>query len=435
MPAAFDLLTQRRLPSQEQLTIFVHHTGSDSAAGTEGAPVASTEEALGRIPSLLWGRRAVVRYLPGHTETIARPLFFPPIIGAGHSDDIAFDGEDPAWDFVRCQVSLEAAPVTVETVNGVVSYADATTGLLKITDATKNWTANQHRGRLLYNPGAIAELAVIWSNTATELFTTGIGFSDGSMVIADRGANLTLGDPAANVLAGLLLNACGAPLALVGLGLHAAAGAGPAIDATCHNGVALLGCEFDGGVYLRPGAGVVTFDGCYLHGGSWAPNGQPLAVRGSFLRSMAVAYHGSGGAGQYDFYGCRIESCGSLGHGGTTRPEGGFDIDSSWIASGTSHGILYSGGARARVRNTRIDSCTGDAIRADGTGVLTLSGITGTGSTGRGCQIDNGAHVLPTSVTVVGAQGEVILGGASGTPYTWAQAPQVNASRFCRFGL
>lgn len=70
-----------------------------------------------------------------------------------------------------------------------------------------------------------------------------------------------------------------------------------------------------------------------------------------------------------------------------------------------------------------------------GTGVLTLSGITGSGSAGRGCYIDNGAHVLPTSVSLTGTQGDVILGSASGTPYTWAQAPQVNASRLCRFGL
>jgi hypothetical protein len=434
MPATFELFTKRRLPSQEQVTIYVHHTGSDSAAGTDTAPVASTEEALARIPSLLWGRRAVVRYLPGHVETIPT-LFFPPLLGAGHSDDIAFDGEDPAWDFVRCQVSLEAAPMDVESVNGVVSYADATTGLLKITDASKSWTVNEHRGRLLYNPGMIAELAIIWANTATEIYTTGIGFSDGAMMIADRGANLTLGDAAANVLAGLLMNACHAPLAMIGLGLHAASDTGPVIDATCHNGVAFLGCEFAGGVYLRPGAGVVAFDGCYLHGGSWAPNGQPLAMRGSYLQGMTVAFHGSGGAGQYDFYGCRIDGCGSIGHGGTTRPEGGYDIDSCWIANGTGHGILYSGGNRARIRNTRIDACAGDALRADGTGVLTLSGITGSGSAGRGCYIDNGAHVLPTSVSVTGTQGDVILGGASGTPYTWAQAPQVHASRLCRFGL
>jgi hypothetical protein len=139
MPATFELFTKRRLPSQEQVTIYVHHTGSDSAAGTDTAPVASTEEALARIPSLLWGRRAVVRYLPGHVETIPT-LFFPPLPDTTTTSraTVKFPRGTSA-----VRVSLER-PVDVS-VNAI--RADATTGLLR--SPTPSWTVNEHRGRLL----------------------------------------------------------------------------------------------------------------------------------------------------------------------------------------------------------------------------------------------------------------------------------------------
>lgn len=437
MPAPFDILTRRRLPSEDQIDLWVHSgTGADTNSGNQGSPLASTEEALGRLPSLGWGRRAVVNYLAGHAETIARPLFFPPMVGAGHLDDVALDAAEPSWDFVRAQVQLQAAPTTLETVTGTITIADATSQLVVITDTSKAWGLNEHRGRLVLNLGNIAEYGVISSNTATQLFVTVIsgGMSDGNVVIAVRDATLTLGSasPSDFIQTGMTMAAAHVTVGFVGMNFALPIGAaGPAIDLISHAGVSFLLCEISGGVQMRPGSGIVSFDGCYIHGGAFAPNGQPMALRGSFLDTVTMNYHGSGGAGQFDVFGCRIDKCGPLGHGGTSLPEGGFNIDQTWISNGTSHGVAYTGGNRARVRKTRIDTCAGDAVHVDGCGNIRLETVTGSGSTGWGCQIDNGAHVLPVTTTVSGASGEVRLGGST---TTWGAAPQVSASRLCRFG-
>jgi hypothetical protein len=435
MPAPFDLLTSRRLPSEGQIDIWVHSgTGNNVAAGTADAPIASTEEALGRIPSLLWGRRAVIHYLAGHDEVIPRTMFAPPIIGAGHLDDVDLATDEPSWDFVRAQVQLEAEPSIVETLNGTVAVDDSNSRMLVITDATKAWTADQHRGRTVLALGTLAGYGVIWSNTATQLrvtMTEGV-VASGTFAIANRSARLELGDPAAFVQSGLIMTAVAAPICLVGLDIAIAPGVGgPALDIVSQAGVSLFLCGIEGGLTLRPGRGMVYVDGCYLLGGTFAPNGQPMALRGSFLDGVATGYHGSGGAGLFDIFGTRAIGCGSLGHGGTSLPEGGFNIDQCWISGSTSHGVSYQGGNRARVRRTRIDTCAGDAIRADGCGNLAVQGVTGSGSTGRGCQLASGVHVAPSTsggvaVSVSGAQGEVLVDGVG---FTWAQSPQGSNSR------
>lgn len=435
MPAPFDLLTMRKLPSEGQIDIWIHSgTGNNVAAGTQGAPVASTEEALGRVPSLLWGRRAVLHYLPGHDEVIPRTMFMPPIIGAGHLDDVDFTAAEPSWDFVRAQVQLEAEPTIVETLNGTVAVDDSNSRLLVITDASKAWTADQHRGRIVLAPGTLAGYGVIWSNTATQLRVTMTegAIASGTFAIATRSARLELGDPEAFIQSGILMTAVAAPICLVGLEIATAPGvAGPALDIVSQAGASLFLCGIEGGLTLRPGRGNVYVDGCYLSGGTFAPNGQPMALRGSFLDGVATGYHGSGGAGQFDLFGVRAIGCGSLGHGGTSLPEGGFNIDQCWISDSTSHGVIYQGGNRARVRRTRIDTCAGDAIRADGCGNLAVQGVTGSGSTGRGCQLASGVHVAPSTsggvpVSVSGAQGEVLVDGVA---FTWSQSPQGSNSR------
>jgi hypothetical protein len=433
MPAAFDILTRRRLPSEEVIDLWVHSpTGSDTAAGDALAPLASTEEALGRVPSMLWGRRAVVHYLAGHSETLVRPLFMPPILGGGHIDDVAIDAPDPSWDYLRPQVLLQAEPVTVEDITGVITLADATSTLVKVTDASKAWTPNEHVGRALINPGAVAEHGMIWANTATELFVSSVGYSGGALRIVERDATLTIGDPASFVLAGLMFSASLASIGLVGLNLYAEVGAGPAVDIASPGAVSMLLCEVRGGFQCRS-TGQVTADACYFNGGSYAPNGGTLAVRQSFLSGMLANFHAV--TGQYDLFGSRIDGCGAMGHGGTSNPLGGFRIDNCWIANGTGHGVLNLGGTRSRVTNTRIDACAGDAIRTEGPGYLSVQTVVGTGSAGYGCWVDVGAHVVPSGPpTVAGASGEVRLGGAAGATYNWSQAPQVDAARLCRFG-
>lgn len=432
MPAHFDQLTRRYLPSESQIDLWVDsQTGSDALAGTQAAPLATTEEALARIPLHLWGRRVVIHYVQGHTETINRPLIFPPISGSDYLDDVSVSAAEPSWDYIRPQIMLQCEPVTVQNITGTLS-TDATCSQTTVTVAGAGWTTNEHVGRMIINPGLPAEHAVIWGNSATQLFTTSAGFSDGTLRIVEPGATLNIGDASAFVNVGMMINGFRASLEIVGLKLVSNPGAGHVVDMINLSSSGFLLCELDGGFMLRSGAGFVSFDACYLHDGTFAPNGQPLAVRQCFLQACPANYHGSGGAGLYDIFSCRIDGCGPMGHGGASLPEGGYQIDQCWIINATSYGVIYSGGNKARVKNTRIDSSVSDAIRADGAGSLFVQNVTGTANGGYGCFIDRGANVEPSStLTVAGALGEVRLGNA--ITYTWSQTPQVSASRLCRF--
>lgn len=416
------------------IELWVHSgTGANTNAGTEAAPLASTEEALGRIPTLLWGRRARIWYLAGHLETLVRPLYMPPILGGGQIGDITLAGVDPSWDYLASQISMVAAPVTVDDLTGVQTLADATTGLVKITDATKNWTPNEHVGRGLINPGAPAECGMIWSNTATELFVASVGFSGAALRIVRRDARLVMGDPAAFVPVGMLMHGMHPSLSMVGLTLEAAVGAGPALDVVSNGELALLLCEIKNGFQARVAAGSITMDACYLNGGAFAPNAGEIAIRSSLMSGLSANFHAVNG--QYDLYANRIQNCGAMGHGGTSTPHGGFRIESCWIANGTQEGIKYFGGIRGNILNTRIDNCASHGIRAEGTGTLLVSNVTGSGNVGYGANIDNGAIVNPAAGTSVsGTLGEVRLGGSGGATHLWADAPQVNANRLCRFG-
>lgn len=434
MPMQVDLQTRRYLPSERLIEYWIHSgTGSDTNAGTEGSPLATTEEALGRIPSMMWGRRAVLWYLPGHLETIVRPLFMPPVLGGGPVDDLTLDGVDMSWDYIAAQIMMKAAPVTVDNLTGVQTLADATSGLVKITDATKNWTPNEHVGRGLINPGAPAECGMIWSNTATELFVASVGFSGSALRIVRRDARLVMGDSASFMPSGLLPHGIFASLGIVGMTLEAPVGAGPALDITSSLQMAMLLCEIKNGFQCRSRAGQITMDACYLNGGAYAPNAGELAVRQSLMSGLTANFHASNG--QYDLFGNRIQNCGAMGHGGTSTPHGGFRIESCWIANGTQEGIKYFGGVRSNIINTRIDSCASHAIRAEGSGTLLVQNVTGSGNVGYGAYIDNGMNVNPSSSpTVAGTLGQVRLGGSGGATHNWSAAPQSVPTRNTWFG-
>jgi hypothetical protein len=433
MPASFDLLTKRRLSSQEEINIYVSSSaGSNTAAGTVGAPVASLEEALGRIPTNLWGRRANVIVGDGttpHTETIARPLLLPPLTATGQIEDITLGGIDASWDYIRPQVVIKAPPITVENVTGTLS-AEATTGLQILTVSGASWSTDEHKGRILINPGAPAECAVIWGNNATQLFTTSPGgFTDGALRIVRRGATFVVGDSSSFEPVGMRLAGSLGAIGLIGLTIQAASGAYPAIELLNHGQTALFMCEVNGGINTRSAAVVSTIDACYLRNGTLGSNGGPLSIRSSFLETMAAGFHSS--SGEYYLYACRVKGCGPMGHGGTTTPNGGFSIDACRISNATSNGIEYRGGHMSRIENTQIDDCAADAVYAAGVGGLMMSNVIGSGNTGHGLHVNNGAQVTVSGCTVTGTGGNVEL---VSTTHAWGAAPQRDDTKYARFG-
>ncbi len=445
-----DLFTSRRVPGQDTITLYVHHTGSvnnDGLASTR--PLPTLEMALALLSSFSWGRLFLIKVLNGHAETLTRPLHFPPIIGTGDPDDLAFDasfnysGVDPTWDLLRTPLRIECDPVLVDTFTGVVTTYNAVTGMTTVTDATKAWTVNEHVGRIVLAGGSTSvsnppsTYGVVFSNTATALnitATTDLGMTNGPMRIVSRGATFTLGDSTSWTKVGLFLNACMIPVSFVGITFARGSGVtGPLFNITSHSNINFLMCEFNGGITFNPGAGLIAIDGSYLHSGFWGANGQALALRGSLMSGMSHAFHGTGGSGLYDFYGNYITGCGPLGHGGTSTPEGAFRYDHCHIVAGTGVGVKYTGsGARCNISNTKIDSCAAGGIAADGPGYLLLNNVTGISNTGYGITVDSGTHVVATSTDLTGSSGAIHFAGA-GTN-AWADLPLVSSTRLCRMG-
>lgn len=407
--------------------------GSDHASGgTADHPLKSTHEALARAARSDWDTNIRVCYMAGHAETLAE-LPTPPMIKSGPIDDVSVDGEDPSWDYLRPQIRFQAAPTAVEDVNGMIQIDDPTSTMVMVHDPTKSWTPGQHTGKSIIHPGAPAEVGVIWDNTATELLVSMVGanLTAGTHRIIDRSASLTFSKS-------LQISASVLPaVGFIGLNLSSD-GPGPAVDIVgSSNLVQFLMCDISGGFQARDGARRVQVDACRLRNGPLSIDCHNLAIRQSYLSGLTSHYHAV--SGQYDLYGCRVRDCGSMGHGGSGTPNGGFRIDNCWISEGRDSGIVSYGGTRSRVTNTRIESCHGDAIWVDGRGTLTLDTITGGGSTGYGCRIGPGADVrVAGSVTVRGNgsvedpdPGEVMLGNAW---WHWVNAPQGNNRYQNRFG-
>ena len=99
------------------------------------------------------------------------------------------------------------------------------------------------------------------------------------------------------------------------------------------------------------------------------------------------------------------------------------------VISQKSCGVLSELGSQIQWQHSYV---TGDAIHCDGTGTLLVSTVTGTGSTGAGCSVDNGANVNPAGTnTVTGTGGQVKLAGSA---FNWSDAPQVSSAKLARFG-
>lgn len=449
-----DFFSVRRTPTEDVIELFVHSgTGDDDLMdGTEARPYATLEKALSMVPLNLWGRCVTIWLKDGHAETIARPLYLPPILGGGPTEDIVL-GDDPSWQFTRTQVAVACAPVTLDTLTGVCSVANTRTTQIKVTDASKAWTVNEHVGRiLLVGAGESVDnqpagYGMIRSNTATELFVCLLNgaIGNGPMRVCRRGATFTLGDGANEFgqQSGLSMSGTVAPVSFTGITFKKpVGGTGPVVDLTNLAGTSFFLCEMDGGIQLRPGSGFVAIDGCYLHDGPFAPNGQPLALRGSFLADMAANYHGSGGAGQYDLIGNYILRCGSMGHGGTSTPEGGWKIENCHIVSSTSYGIIYRGGNRGVINNCHIESCALAGVRAEGPGHLLINGLGGSANL-FGVDVDSGVFVVATSADIAGTTGAIKFAGthinpADSQPYEWTDLPLASyagaSARGCRLG-
>jgi hypothetical protein len=112
-----------------------------------------------------------------------------------------------------------------------------------------------------------------------------------------------------------------------------------------------------------------------------------------------------------------LTGCDPLGPGGFTtdvgaNPLSGWELLNVLIKDGIGDGFAAAEAGAYSLQDVEIDDCAGDALSATGLVTLAISGVTGSGSTGVGIHLRDGAtcRVLDDATLVSGGGGDVKVG-------------------------
>lgn len=324
---------------------------------------------------------------------------------------------------IRSELVLtQALTVTNQTFN-------ATSGLLTLT-VSNSLTANALRGKFAVG-SVVGEWGTIRSHTS--------GAGPNTIVVANTvgltapigayspGASLTFGDPASQDQA-IYVTAL-ADWGFQGLTIAANSKAS-AVSVWPVTPVDFVLCDI-AGLDLQEGGGVVTIDGCYIHGGTFAQNGATVRATQSVFRSLQFLCHGSGASGLNEWSGVALDANLSAFGGGNDESRYTFQLDNFEIDSAVGDGISSRFGA-STMSSGIISNCGGNAVVAVGPQLLGMGTITGTGNVGFGLSATYGAIVQPSGVTVTGTAGNLTVGAVGTT--TWGSTPITDTDQLVRVG-
>lgn len=394
-------------------TLYVRSGGDDAADGLSvGNALATLEEVNRRLPDTAHGERFIVDIGGDHTIASNFHLKVPLAL-----EPVSFDlAPSPHRTFLyTAPLVVRSVPTLYDTLDaGYTELADPTHGMVVITDATKAWTVNEHRGRMVVGQGFF-EWGVIISNTATQLVVAHSGGMTGTLEILGVGSTLTIGDPGAVFSEpGFQVTSRG-HVVFQGIAFRAPAATSQAMMVRCPGDqMTFAMCDFDG-ITLAQGD-MAFFESCYFSGKPVAINGQPTTVRNCGFYNVDFNCHGTGGNGTTYWFSNRIDSCGPV-LGGNTEFEGGWQLENQHINNGDSHGITYNGGPRATLKNTVIENCLGDAVLARNPGRLGCDNVDGAGNSAFGIRLQHGVQVHAPSSSVTGASGDLSVGALGATAY------------------
>ena len=355
--------------------------------------------------------------LSGHSETL-------PIEDAGFGDigmshalptssrnaanrlrDGGFD--NGKQDYLGYPIELYADPVLVTgvTIDSYTVDPDTDLPVANVNAATP-LVPGAHVGQTLN--GTFAESGVIHSNTATTI-TLASRFSSetGAIGIYRRGCTISMA-----TLFGLTLSHNG-PVAYNGIKFTGGA---------CRSLVGVYSffqmCHFEGGFYIDGQGGIANVYGCYFDGGVMQLEGAAIEINGSVLQAVTVRSHGSGGNGRNTLSYSILDGCTPYGAGNL---ESSFDVEveNTLIENGTSHGIEIMSPQRARISDVKIQDCSGDAVNVEvGGGSVRIDTVSGTGNSGFGLKLANGAQAqLVGTNSVDGTSGNMKVGGSAASAW------------------
>lgn len=423
--AAQTLPPHRSTVPVPETVIYVRPWGDNSRSGlTPGTDAGSPGDALSedggleeadrRMPLTLHGERFAID-VTGCDITIPRNWALKsPVTGDQPALEL-FPVDHPSF-LVRACVMIRALPDVVLTLNSptTTTVAEATHGMLVVTDTSQVFAVNEHAGRLLAG-SSFFEWGRIQENTATELVIAHGGMLSPPFEIWDPGATLTIGDPGEffGVPGFTLLAYC--PVVLQGLRIRAPAAFSSALS-VCNPGGTLnvWHCDVEG-VQFEGGAGVFV-DGCYFPGKTFSQN-QPLDVKRSVFAGPTIASQGVGAGGSQFVFHNRFVGCTAWPLFGAPDFGGGFQVEACAVEDAVGSGLQFTGGLRGSVRDTSVDDVVtspglaGDAVRAVGPGRLDVRNVTGSGNAGHGVGVQDGTQArVQSTTTVTGTSGDLLVG-------------------------
>lgn len=400
-----------------EVTTFYARTGGDddNNLGTLASPYATFVRAMEDVPLVQEAGKRYVVDITGITEDVVgfeMPAFQSSSLG------LVFDLAGTDITGIQGAVTLYAEPTTEATIaSGEISAqnADSNTGMYTVV-TTNSYTPDQFKGMFIAGSGAW-EWAAIAGNTATDIETTGEVAFTAPITIMSPGATLQNTTSFAPVIRQFTGN-----MSITGIHFkqtyHAAARSYEAIWGKMFNW--MNACWFDG---FEHRDGTVAPNYCYFTGRVWSGGPWFGTYHTVFDGAEFVPLRSAVPCGLVAHLNTIFLGCDNVGPSPADEKHAApgleLDIQKCLIRGSTGAGLLLSGGT-VDMASTTIENSTGAALRIIRNATAWLDSVKGSGNTGGGLLVEDGAQVIVNAATDVntGEAPEVTVGANAAK--TWA---------------
>lgn len=397
-----------------ETTIYVRTTGSDTTGDGEsvGTAFRTIAKALTTIPYVIWGERYIIDCTDLGQELSSDPLQFPPFFSP---DPAIYDASPAVAGFNnRAPLTIQATPTLVETITAVqiTGHTQDSVAKIQTLQTSKTFTADEHKGRFLRD--STGRIAPIASNTTSDIEYVDDSTLTGPVEVLEQSAEIRNSGTTNAVETRTLA----AKVQWNGIKLTTASASSwrYGLFADCPVvGMGFTACFLDG-MFLLNGA-PSSFSGTVWKKRCMA-TGHAFNMFNCFVYDAAVAMRnsGSGSSDAAFWFEVVFDGCSTVG--GSTGIEYmnrfSVSLDKAIIRDSSGDGFYMSPGFLGRVRRTRIQDCAGNGVLAQGTKRGTLLDVSGTGNTGLGLKLSDGAQVNEQgTVDVTGTGGDYQVGAAS----------------------
>ncbi len=377
------------------VTVYASATGDDDTGdGSEEAPFRTFQRAASKVPLL---KDATIILTDLDEEALPAGYTLPPWQG-----DVAIIATQ------RPATALTAEQRTV-TVTTATANDDKT---IEVTDESQAWEVDALKGYFVsYGDPEDPLISVIYGNTADTLYLSG---NDTDPVVLDADEVMTITEPSATLLTEGGMYISGAAFLYIA-------------------GVTIEPSDEEGGLSVSDSTVIIersvltkaSFEGapvqyyvtsCY---GSECYFASRLYLsRGVLVDSGVMPFARPAQTGLLIHSGQVLDgSCVQIDDGRVGVPVGGvLSMDGVLIRNAPADSVKLNGGFSS-ISNVTVNDGTGNAFSFVGPGKHVLTNVTGSGSTGVGTYVTDGAQVECENVDVTGVGGDQEVGGLGADDY------------------